>query len=218
MKDLQKYGGLAALYEAIAYLAGLVIFLVVLDYANVVEPAQKVAVLANNQLVVFLLILFIYVVFGAALVVLALALHDRLKAGAPGMSQTAAAFGLIWAGLVIASGMVHNIGLGAVVELYAQDPAQAAMLWAPVEVVVNGLGGTFEIVGGIWILLVSWAALRAKDLPKALNFLGIVIGLVGILSALPGLTDLNGVFGLSQIIWFVWLGIVMLRSSRNTAS
>jgi hypothetical protein len=27
------------------------------------------------------------------------------------------------------------------------------------------------------------------------------------------LTDLGGVFGLSQIIWFVWLGIVLLRSN-----
>jgi hypothetical protein len=35
---------------------------------------------------------------------------------------------------------------------------------------------------------------------------------VGIISLIPGLTDLLiGVFGLSQIIWFIWLGIVLLR-------
>lgn len=44
--------------------------------------------------------LIAYVVFGIFLVVLALALYERLKAGAPAMAQTATAFGLIWAGLV----------------------------------------------------------------------------------------------------------------------
>ena len=56
------------------------------------------------------------------------------------------------------------------------------------------------------------AALRAGGLPKGLNILGLWVGAVGILSLIPGLTDLlTGVFGLSQIIWFVWLGIVLLR-------
>jgi hypothetical protein len=34
------------------------------------------------------------------------------------MAQTATAFGLIWAGLVMATGMVANVGIGRVVELY----------------------------------------------------------------------------------------------------
>jgi hypothetical protein len=129
----------------------------------------------------------------------------------------AAAFGLIWAGLVIASGMVHNAGLGTIVDLYGQDPAQAAMVWLAIDSVSLGLGGEVEIVGGLWILLVSWAALRAGELPRALNYLGVAIGVVGILSAVPGLQLLNGVFGLSQIVWFVWLGIVMLRSRSSAA-
>jgi hypothetical protein len=41
---------------------------------------------------------------------------------------------------------------------------------------------------------------------------------VGIISIAPGPTDLTGLFGLSQIIWFVWLGIVMLRSDLGKAA
>ena len=63
-------------------------------------------------------------------------------------------------------------------------------------------------------LLVSLAALRAGELPKGLNILGLVVGAVGIISIVPGLTGTLGpVFGLSQIIWFIWLGIVLLRSN-----
>ncbi len=218
MNNLQKMGGLAALYEAAVYLVAIVFFLIIVDYPSAVDPAQKVALLVSNPTGIYLMTLFAYVIFGAALVVLALALHDRLKAGAPAMAQTATAFGLIWAGLVIGSGMVHNVGLVAVVDLYGQDPAQAAMVWLAIDSVTLGLGGQAEIVGGLWTLLVSWAALRAGRLPRALNYLGMVIGVVGILSAVPGLTMLNGIFGLSQIVWFVWLGVLLLRRNSGVAA
>jgi hypothetical protein len=67
---------------------------------------------------------------------------------APAMIQTATVFGLIWAGLVIASGMVYDIGLGTVVDLYAQDSAQAVSAWLAIEAVYNGLGGEHEIPEG----------------------------------------------------------------------
>ena len=43
--------------------------------------------------------------------------------------------------------------------------------------------------------------------------LGVVIGVAGLISAVPALEMLALVFGLGQIVWFVWLGIVMLRTS-----
>ncbi len=110
--------------------------------------------------------------------------------------------------------MVANAGIAPVVALYAKDPAQAALTWQGIETVANGLGnGNGEILGGLWALLVSLAALRADGLPKGLNLLGLLVGAVGIITILPGLIDLVGVFALSQVIWFVWLGIVLLRSN-----
>jgi hypothetical protein len=45
-----------------------------------------VAFLANNQAIMYAWSLIIYVVFGVFLVVLALALHERLKAGSPALA------------------------------------------------------------------------------------------------------------------------------------
>ena len=214
MKTLQKYGGFAALYLAVAYLIGMVIFIAVLDYPSITDTAQKVDLLVEMQTVVFSTNLLMYVFFGVVLIVLALALYERLQAGAPALMQVATALGIIWAGSLIASGMVANAGIAPVVALYATDPGQAALTWQGIETVASGLGnGNGEILGGLWTLLVSLAALRASGLPKGLNLLGLLVGAVGILSLIPGLTGLlTGVFGLSQIIWFVWLGIVLLRS------
>jgi hypothetical protein len=219
MKTLQKMGGLSALYLAVAYLVGIVLFLVVLDYPSITDPAQKVALLVEKQMVIFATNLLMYVFFGVFLVVLSLALYDHLKTGATTLVQVATVIGVIWAGSLVASGMIANAGIAPVVTLYAEDPSQAALTWLGIETVANGIGnGNGEILGGLWTLLISWAALRAGGLPKGLNFLGLLVGVVGILSLFPGLTDLTGLFGISQLIWYVWLGIVLLRSSASMAA
>ena len=219
MKTLQKLGALAALYLAVAYLSGMVIFIAVLDYPSLTNPAQKVALLVEMPMVIFATNLLMYVFFGVVLIVLALALHDRLQAGAPALMQVATALGIIWAGALIASGMVANAGIAPVVALYATDPTQAALTWQSIEIVASGLGnGNGEILGGLWTLLLSVAALRAGALPKGMNLLGLAAGAVGTLSLIPGLTDmLTGIFGLSQLIWYVGLGIVLRRSNRGAA-
>ena len=45
MKTLQRSGGFAALYLAVAYLIGIVIFLAVLDYPSITDPAQKLSLI-----------------------------------------------------------------------------------------------------------------------------------------------------------------------------
>jgi len=199
-------------------LTGIVLFLFVLDYPSIVEPAQKVALLVDKQMVIYITNLVMYVIFGVFLVVLALALYERLNAASPAIIRTATAIGIIWAGALIASGMVSNAGIAPVVALYGKDQTQAALAWLTIESVANGLGGANgEILGGLLTLLVSWAALQVSGLPKGLNYLGILVGVVGIISTVPGLSDLAGLFGMSQILWFVWLGIVLLHRSPSAA-
>jgi hypothetical protein len=220
MKNLQKFGGFAALYMAVAYLIGMTLFLVVLNYPSITNPAQKVALLFEKQMVIFSTNLIMYIFFGVFLIVLSLALYDRLKSGAKAIMQVATVIGIIWAGSLIASGMVSNAGIAPVVALFAKDPAQAALSWQGIESVANGLGnGNGEILGGLLTLLVSIAALRTGGLPKVLNIIGLLVGAVGIISIIPGLTELLvSVFGEGQIIWFVWLGIVLLRSNPGRTS
>jgi len=43
--------------------------------------------------------------------------------------ETATAFGLFWPGLVIASGMIANIGNSVVVDLFSENQDQAVALW-----------------------------------------------------------------------------------------
>lgn len=219
MKTLQKSGGIAALYMAISHLIGIVIFLVILDVLSITDPAQKLAMNIEKQTVIFSTNLLMYVFFGFALIVLSLALSDRMKSGAPALMQVGTAIGVIWAGSLIASGMVANAGLATVVALHAKDPAQAVLTFQGIEAVANGLGNANgEILGGMWTLLISIAALRTSGLPKGLNILGLFVGAVGIITLIPALTDFTGLFGIGQIVWLVGLGIALLRSNARTTA
>jgi hypothetical protein len=162
--------------------------------------------------------LLTYVIFGIVLSVLALTLYHRVKDETPVLAQVATAVGLIWALVLVASGMIYNAGIVAVVDLHASSPAQAVSLWQAVESVAQGLGGSGgELLGGLWVLLVSAAALRSQKLPRVLTWFGVVIGAVGVLSVVPMLRDLGYGFGMLQIVWFVGLGAVMLRARPRRA-
>lgn len=219
MNTLQKAGGFAALYMAVAYVIGIVLFLFILDIPSITEPAQKVTLLVDQQMVIYLTNLIMYVVFGIFLIVLSLSLYERLGTASPVFIRTATALGIIWAGLLIASGMVANQGIAPVVALYAKDPAQAALTWLAIESVTNGLSfANGEILGGLWMLLTSWAALQVNGLPKWLNYWGLLVAAMGIVSLVPGLNALVGLFGMSQVLWFIWLGIVLLSGSPSTVA
>jgi Domain of unknown function (DUF4386) len=217
MNNLQKMGGVAALLEAATFVVGFALYFTLLASANYgsleLDPAKNVAFLVENQAIMYAWNLIIYVAFGIFLVVLVQALYERLKVCSPALAQIATTFGLIWAGLVIASGMVANVGASTVISLYEKDPTQAASVWLTLQFVVDGLGGGNEIIGGLWVLLISWVALKSGGLPRVLNYLGVVVGVAGILTVIPVLGDLGDIFGLGTIVWFARLGIVMLRGS-----
>ena len=216
MNDQQKVGGVSALIAAATWVFGMVLLFTIL--APFGTGDVDLGFLADNQAIIYVWNTIIYLVFGVFLVVLLLALHERLKGGSPAMVQTATAFGLIWAAVVFASGMVFNIGMETVIDLHGKDPAQAESVWVAVNSVALGLGGGNEIVGALWILLLSWAALRAGGLPRVLNYLGVVISVAGLLTLIPALELVGVIFGLGSIVWFVWVGIVMLRGSPGAAA
>jgi hypothetical protein len=219
MKNLQKMGGIAALIGASTNLLALVVYLTVLaptGYGSD-DPGQVVAFLANNHTFMRVWYIISYLVFGVSMIFLSLALYERLKAGVPALAQAVTTIGLIWAVLVIVMGTLSINNLSTVVNLYGENPAQAATVWLTLDSVETGLGnnGGETLVNALWLLLLSWAVLRVRELHRVLNYLGVVIGVAGTLSVIVQ-PALAAVYGLGLIIWFVWLGMVMLRGSART--
>lgn len=192
MRTLQKAGGIAALVESGTFIFGFALLTTVLGPLSLgdLDGVETVRFLAAHDTLYYVWNLVIYVLFGVMLVVLSLSLQERLGEPSRALTPVATAFGLIWAGLVVASGMVANVGAATVIEIAAHDPAEAATVWAAVDAVRDGLGGGNEIVGGIWVLLVSLVGLQGGRLPRALNYVGLLSGVAGIVTVVPALTDI----------------------------
>jgi hypothetical protein len=212
----QKAGGAAALYIAIALLAAMPYFLLVVDYLGAGSAAEKVALVVANYASMYAMYLITYVFYGFALGVLAFALYDRLQARAPATMRAATAIGLLWSVALVTSGMVFNYGMTTIVALAKTDPAQARLVWQSMEPVASALGGAGgEILGGLWILLVSVVALRSGALPKLLAWFGIVLGATGLASVVPPLNNAAILFGLMLIVWFVWVGVALVMTKAT---
>ncbi len=210
----QKIGGIAAWAEALCYIIGFAIFLVLLDAPGNRGPSDNLIFLMQNKTLILLTMSIIYILASLILLVLVLALHERLKSETPARMQVATAIGVIWVGVVVASGMIFVVGAESAAKLYAIDPERAATIWLTINIVQEGLGGGIELLGGVWVFIISWAALKSGKLSKPLIGFGFLIGIAGILTVAPSLGDFVEVFGLSQILWFIWIGAVMFRSDK----
>lgn len=215
MNTFQKAGGIAALAHAFAYLVGIVMAVTLIFPVLDADTAGYIEFVRDNQFLMHSWILICYWGSAITVVIVALALYDRLKAGSFGLMQVATAFGLIWAGLIIGSGNLMLNNFHVVVDLYAVDPSQAATAWTILEAVENGITSGNELVGSLWVLLLSYSALRHGGLPKAMSLAGLALAIIGICTLIPDLTSISGVaftFGLGMVGWSIWLGIVMLRN------
>lgn len=213
---LVRVGGAAALLAAGTFGYGIAMYATTLaDYTDPgATPVESVDFLVDHQGALLVWYLGIFIVFGAALVPLGLALRRRLADRSPILADSAAVFAAIWAVLMFATGMISNIGIESVADLAQTDPEQAVGLWSSIDAVTNGLGGGNEIVGGIWILLVSIAGLLTAQLPRWLDLAGIVAGIAGAATIVPDFAAAEMVFGLGSIIWFLGVGTALLRSDR----
>ena len=214
-----RAGAIGALIAAAAFVFGIVLFVTSMsDYTEGdPTPGESVEFLVGHQTTLFAWYLVIFLVFGVAIIPLARTLRERLADVSPQLADVGAVFAYIWAGLMFATGMIHNIGITAVADMDETDPAAAQALWSSIDTVTEGLGGGNELVGGLWILVVSLAAWGTGRLPTGLNVLGLVSAVAGLITLVPGLSDVGMIFGLGSIAWFAWTGIVLLRSPEIIA-
>jgi hypothetical protein len=185
MIGLQKLAGILAICEGLIYIVDFVYFGAFWSYPADGSAAEKMAHLAENQMLFSMIYFLMYAVFG-----------------------------VVWVGLVIASGMVSNIGLAQAIALKDINPEKALDMWATVSVITESIGGGNELVGGLWVLLISAAAIQEGWLPRALNYLEYFLGIAGIATIYPN-ELFTEIFGVLQIVWFIWLGVCLL-TQKNT--
>jgi hypothetical protein len=83
------------------------------------------------------------------------------------MMKTTTFFGFFWASIIVAAGMNFIIGMDTVIKLYNKDPTQFFTVWAALVIIFSGLGGSIEIVGGLWTLLIKLGDVEIKSVSQS---------------------------------------------------
>lgn len=212
MNNLQKAAGISAIVEALIYVVAFVFFGAFWAYPAEGTASDKMAYLADNQLVFSAIYFLMYTIFGVFLAVLVIGLYEKLKHTNQAIVKVGSVYGVVWVVLVIASGMLATIGLSHSISIMDTSVNNAFNMWHIFSVLIESLGGGNELVGGLWVLCISLAALKSKQLPRGVNYSGLIVGTAGIATIYPE-EIITEIFGLTQIIWFVWLGIALLGHS-----
>lgn len=215
--SVEKTGAVAALICGATYIFGFVLLVGPLAGSGLDESmgdgAAAVAFMAEHTTLARLWFLVIYVLNGAALAILAVALSVRIGASCAGHGKAIFAFGVVWTTLVLAAGMAANTGITATLAALETDPERAAQIWQMTQLLENGIGGGNEVAGGLWALAIGLGGLRSTLLARPLSWCALIVGAAGLATLIPPLAPVAGaVFGLGFILWFLWAGIALLRA------
>ncbi|MCX7027215.1 MAG: hypothetical protein NT061_07005 [Spirochaetes bacterium] len=216
MRNLQKAGGVSALVSAASYVFAIGLYLTLmmpLADSNLGIDGYMAFFMPHKSLA-FVWTFSMYLVHGASLVVLVLALHERLKDTSPRLSIIAAGFGFIWAAFVLLSGFINIWGNEALITLYGKSREQAEALKNALTIITLGIDSSDRFLGSLWVGLVSLAAFRTKAFPKAFNIFGLALGAAALMIGLilpVNDTSASFLFGVGAIVWWLALGISMLR-------
>jgi hypothetical protein len=206
MSALTKAAGYAALLQVVVLVALFVLYLVVLPGSGASGPNAFYDSKTLSAAPVLQAIAALNLPIAAITLLVALALFDRLRGQAPGLIWLATAAGLIATALLLASGAIGFKGLAVLAG--APDRAGAGIALPALAGVMGGLDDAGLFALGWWVFLASWAALRAGALPRWLNYLGLLVGALYIVSLI---VPTQPVSPLLQLVWSAWLGITLLR-------
>lgn len=221
MKSLEKAGGVAAIIAAATYIVAMALAVTVLR--PMVDAGtgfhEYMDFLVDHATIVYLWHFSMYLINGACLVVLVLAINERLGPYSPNLAKIATAFGLIWTAFVILSGLITNYGIAALIALYGKSPAQAEALKIAFDVVTAGIDSSDKFAGCLWVGLVSLASFKQRVFPRAFDIFGMAISVMGLVgTTIPSLVSISYVFGVGAIVWWIGVGVCMLTDGPKPAS
>ncbi|MDM7860718.1 hypothetical protein QTP81_08925 [Alteromonas sp. ASW11-36] len=211
----QRVGAISAIGMALCYITLFVIFGAILEFPQQADISEKLVYIKSQRLTIDTAYAIGYLIFGTLLLFTVQAVHNRLGDSYSLILNTASIFGLIWVVLMMCAGMITLVGLNTTLNLLETSPKAAEHLFYTYTTIANALGGGIEIVGGLWVLLLSIRGLYIQRLSKGLHVFGCIVGSIGIMTLLQSAPLLKDAFGLTQIVWFTWLGFALYPEASD---
>jgi hypothetical protein len=204
MPHLQKLGGIAAFINVFVAIATLAVAILLIGFSAIADQNKLVELAIHNPLPL-LIQDGLKFVSAAISIILILALANYLRRDASALLSVATGFGFF---------SVLCLVSNAILSLYAISQAatydQATLFGNQLNITIGILAVAAICLDGLWLLLVSWTALKNQRLPKLLCYLGLGMG---VLSLVP---PLGIIVLLLSMVWSVWVGQVLLKQEPES--
>lgn len=200
--------GTTSWIAGLSFLVGMIVYVALLSYVSYGDTAQAVLpqleFIASYSTLLYVWYFVIYILFGLALIGFQISIKTHLVTDF--FRSFALILGYLWAGITIVTGMLANVGTHMILELMGQHQELAISQWYNLQMLINGMGGGNEIVGGLWLIAMGLSLNIHCSLTPLLRSIALVFGCVGVLTAAPMLEYLGGIFGVGCMLWFFVMG------------
>lgn len=208
MKDYRRLGAYASFVLGVALLT-----LIAMAFVVRLGLGFTTSDLSNPQSTLKLgwtlpVINWLSLIIGLAILLLALALRERLQAGVPNRMRLATILASVATALFVGSEVAQLNGWPVILSNAGGGAPAIAAFYAT----ARGLEEAGDFAAGAVYLLWGWAGLATKELPSGVNYLLIASGILWSAGRLSPAIAFLWLFGsVFAIIWSLWLGMILIK-------
>lgn len=209
----KKYqsAGFASLGCAACFVVGFIMIFWIEPGVNL-DPSLRLNFILNNGVFFQIWYFIIFVVFGACLLILIKGLSQWIGTQETISHNLSVLTGFIWSAYALCCGLVAILSIQYLLHL---PSSQQSSNWYVIYAIQIGLGDGAEWVGGIWLVVLSFRLFRYKKGAVSFRVVSLLIGVTGCLAIFPNYAFAGAIFGMSQIIWFIWLSFLLFAESTR---
>jgi len=170
--------------------------------------------LINNMALFNFTYILGYVIFACLLCFCVYVIGSLFQEASKTTMAMASAFGYFWVVVLLCTGMIGITSNGLLVSYSVTNPAAAEVIYFASILITESLGGGIEFIGGVWLILLGVVSWRHNLLSKSLTIFTLVKGAIGVATLFCADSLLRELFGVTGILWFIWMGIALIKKSK----
>lgn len=174
------------------------------------QQTLELLVLDSNHFITWNVV--VYLVYGVSLLYLTINLFFHVRQKEPELAIGILVMGGIWSGFMFLSGGLAIELINSVKGLHTLNSELAIEVWTIGSLLHESIGGGNELIGAIWVGLISSALPSRIGATLAAKLFGYAVTFFGLCTLFESSETFASLFGATLIFWFLLLHLALPTS------